>query len=604
MSASPKSISPAKTLHEGPVDWRRLVEWLQADGVISAEEAGRTVARCSRAESAQHPLLRLASVAMRRAADGKALDIETLTQWLAGRAGLDYLRIDPLKVDVGKVADVMSAAYAERHRVLPVQVTPSEVVVATAEPFLHDWVGEVERQSRRTVRRVLANPQDIHRYTAEFFALAKSVRAAQKAGGGAGGASFEQLVELGKSNKQLDANDQGVVQVVDWLWQYAFDQRASDIHIEPRRDLGHVRFRIDGVLHNVYQLPMAVITAMTSRIKILGRMDVVEKRRPQDGRIKTRTADDQEVELRLSTLPTAFGEKLVMRIFDPEVLVKDLTELGFSEEDKQRWNQMTSRPHGIVLVTGPTGSGKTTTLYSTLKTLATPEVNICTIEDPIEMIEPAFNQMQVQTTIDLSFAEGVRALMRQDPDIVMVGEIRDLETAEMAIQAALTGHLVLSTLHTNDAASAMTRLLDLGAPAYLLNATILGVMAQRLVRTLCPHCKEAVPYATARSEDLSWEELVSPWKARRPDVIYRPVGCLECRMTGFRGRSGIYEVMLMSPAIRKLVTEAADIAAIRDVAYREGMRSLRISGAMKVAAGLTTLEEVLKVAPPHHAERD
>src|SRR3989337_1118620 len=328
---------------------------------------------------------------------------------------------------------------------------------------------------------------------------------------------------MGRANRQLDANDQHIVHVVDWLWQYAFDQRASDIHLEPRRDAGIVRFRIDGVLHQVYQVPMPVMAAMTSRIKILGRMDVVEKRRPQDGRIKTRTADGQEVELRLSTLPTAFGEKLVMRIFDPEVVVKDFVELGFSEDDKARWSEMIAQPNGIILVTGPTGSGKTTTLYSTLKTLATPEVNVCTIEDPIEMVEPAFNQMQVQHQIELGFAEGVRALMRQDPDIIMVGEIRDLETAEMAGQSALTGHLVLSTLHTNDSASAITRLLDLGVPAYLLNATVLGVMAQRLVRTLCKHCKHKVPFGDGRSDDVSWEELVTPWKSRRPHHVYKPV---------------------------------------------------------------------------------
>ena len=407
MSAHPKPKSLAKTPHVGPVDWRRLVEWLQADGVISDEEAQRTVARCAQAESAQHPLLRLASVSMRRVSDGKPLDIESLTQWLAARAGLDYLRIDPLKVDVAKVADAMSAAYAERHRVLPVQVTPAEVVVATAEPFITDWVAEVERQMRRSVRRVVASPQEIQRYTAEFFALAKSVRAAQKAGGGATGASFEQLVELGKSNKQLDANDQGVVQVVDWLWQYAFDQRASDIHLEPRREQGVIRFRIDGVLHPVYQMPMGVLNAMTARIKLLGRMDVVEKRRPQDGRIKTRNPRGDEVEMRISTLPTAFGEKMVMRIFDPDTAVKDLDALGFTPHDAQRWETLVKRPHGIILVTGPTGSGKTTTLYSTLKRVATEEVNVSTVEDPIEMIEPAFNQTQVQPQLDFGFPEEI-----------------------------------------------------------------------------------------------------------------------------------------------------------------------------------------------------
>ncbi|MDP1657672.1 MAG: type II/IV secretion system protein [Hylemonella sp.] len=594
MSADVKTKPLAKTPHDGPIDWRRLVEWLQADGVISDEEAQRTIARCAQAESAQHPLLRLASVSMRRASDHKPLDIETLTQWLAGRAGLDYLRIDPLKVDVGKVADMMSAAYAERHRVLPVQVTPTEVVVATAEPFLTDWVGEVERQSRRSVRRVVANPQDIHRYTAEFFALAKSVRAAVKAGGGAGGASFEQLVELGKSNKQLDANDQGVVQVVDWLWQYAFDQRASDIHLEPRREQGVIRFRIDGVLHSVYQMPMGVLNAMTARIKLLGRMDVVEKRRPQDGRIKTRNPRGDEVEMRISTLPTAFGEKMVMRIFDPDTTVKDLAELGFSPHDAQRWEALVKRPHGIILVTGPTGSGKTTTLYSTLKRIATEEVNVSTVEDPIEMIEPAFNQTQVQPQLDFGFPEGLRALMRQDPDIIMVGEIRDLETAEMAVQAALTGHLVFSTLHTNDAPSAITRLMELGIPPYLINATVLGVLAQRLVRTLCPQCKALDD--TAKREALA--EVVKPWQLSGGYKPYKPVGCVDCRMTGFLGRMGLYELLVVSEAFKDRVSREPNIDALRRQAVSDGMRPLRLAGALRVAEGLTVLDEVLSATPP------
>jgi general secretion pathway protein E len=450
---------------------------------------------------------------------------------------------------------------------------------------------------KREIRRVIANPLDIERFQVEFYNLAKSIKGANKTTAGVSGLSnFEQLVELGKSDKQIDANDAHVVRVVDWLWQYAFEQRASDIHIEPRRDQGLVRFRIDGVLHQVYQIPGGVLAAMTSRIKILARMDVVEKRRPQDGRIKTRTTS-QDIELRISTLPTAFGEKLVMRIFDPEVLVRDFAELGFADEDQKRWKDMTERPNGIVLVTGPTGSGKTTTLYSTLKSLATTEVNVCTIEDPIEMIEPSFNQMQVQSQIDLGFAEGVRALMRQDPDIIMVGEIRDLETAEMAVQSALTGHLVLSTLHTNDAPSAVARLLELGIAPYMLNATLNGIMAQRLVRTLCHHCKTTVELN--RAEDQSaWDALVAPWKSKHPAKLYKPVGCLECRMTGFMGRIGIYETLLFSQPLKALVSQNADLVALRELAFKEGMKPLRISGAMKVGAGLTTIDEVLKVAPP------
>ena len=585
-------MTPTGRKTQGPLDWRSLVQWLQFDGLITALEAQRIQSRCAQAESAQHPLLRLASVGVHRASDDKAMGIEALVQWLAPRAGLTYLRIDPLKVDVAKVADTMSPAYAEHHKILPVQVTAHEVVVATAEPYLNDWVAEVERQSRRSVRRVLANPQDISRYTAEFFALAKSVRAASKMGSNVG-SSFEQLVELGKSNKQLDANDQSVVQVVDWLWQYAFDQRASDIHLEPRREQGVIRFRIDGVLHPVYQMPMGVLGAMTARIKLLGRMDVVEKRRPQDGRIKTRNPRGDEVEMRISTLPTAFGEKMVMRIFDPDTTVKDLDALGFSAHDAQRWEALVKRPNGIILVTGPTGSGKTTTLYSTLKRVATEEVNVSTVEDPIEMIEPSFNQTQVQPQLDFGFPEGLRALMRQDPDIIMVGEIRDQATAEMAVQAALTGHLVFSTLHTNDAPSAVTRLMELGVPAYLVNATLLGVLAQRLVRTLCPQCKAPDPAATL--DTLA--EVVKPWQLSGSYQPYKAVGCVDCRMTGFMGRMGLYELLVVSEAFKEKINREPSADALKRQAVLDGMRPLRLAGSLRVAEGMTVLEEVLSSTP-------
>ena len=596
MSATP-TIAPRKAIkiqHIGPLDWRKLVEWLNEDGIISPADAARTIARCSQVQTSQAPLIRLAAVSMTRVADGKPLDMESMAQWLAGRANLGYLRIDPLKVDVGKVADAMSAIYAERHKVLPVQVTATEVVVATSEPFITDWVGEVERQSKRSVRLVVANPLDITKYTAEFFALAKSVKAAIKSGGNSGGASFEQLVELNKSNKQLDANDQGVVQVVDWLWQYAFDQRASDIHLEPRREQGVIRFRIDGVLHLVYQLPMGVHNAMTARIKLLGRMDVVEKRRPQDGRIKTRNPAGDEIEMRLSTLPTAFGEKMVMRIFDPDSTAKDLDALGFAEHDAKRWEALVQRPHGIILVTGPTGSGKTTTLYSTLKRLATEAVNVSTVEDPIEMIEPSFNQTQVQPHLDFDFPEGLRALMRQDPDIIMVGEIRDLQTAEMAVQAALTGHLVFSTLHTNDAPSAVSRLMELGIPSYLINATLLGVLAQRLVRTLCSACREKDEGAPR--EALT--ELVKPWQLNGGYRPYKPVGCVDCRLTGFKGRLGLYELLTVTEGFKDKVFKEPNIDALRRQAVADGMRPLRLGGALKVAEGLTTIDEILASTPP------
>ncbi|MEO8717502.1 MAG: ATPase, T2SS/T4P/T4SS family [Burkholderiales bacterium] len=589
----------AKTAAEHRLTLAEIVDWLVEDGVVARAPAEALKKERRYWRGAQHPLVLVAETGWKDArAPHKPLTVDTLAEWLAQRVGLAYLHIDPLKINFSVVTEVMSSAYASRFRILPVELTAKEVVVATAEPYEREWEAEIGRLARREVRRVISNPRDIERCQVEFYNLAKSVKGATRGAGATSGLSnFEQLVELGSANKSVDANDAHVVKVVDWLWQYAFEQRASDIHIEPRREAGLVRFRIDGVLHQVYQIPASVLAAMTSRIKILGRMDVVEKRRPQDGRIKTRMVNGDEVELRLSTLPTAFGEKLVMRIFDPEVLVRDFRELGFSDEDHRRWKEMTVRPNGIVLVTGPTGSGKTTTLYSTLKSLATPEVNVCTIEDPIEMVEPAFNQMQVQTAIDLGFAEGVRALMRQDPDIIMIGEIRDLETAEMAVQSALTGHLVLSTLHTNDAPSAVTRLLELGIAPYLLNATFNGVMGQRLLRTLCPHCKQASDLTRAEDQ-AAWDALVAPFKSTRPASVFNPVGCLECRMTGFMGRVGIYETLLHTPAIKQMIAAGADLAAVREQAMKEGMKPLRVSGAMKVAAGVTTIDEVLKVAPP------
>jgi len=343
----------------------------------------------------------------------------------------------------------------------------------------------------------------------------------------------------------------------------------------------------------VFELPTPVMTAVTSRIKILGRMDVAEKRRPQDGRIKTRSQGGREVELRLSSMPTAFGEKIVMRIFDPDIVVKEFRQLGFTPDEEKTWRELVERPYGIVLVTGPTGSGKTTTLYSTLKVLATPDLNVCTVEDPIEMVSPEFNQMQVHQAIDLDFATGVRTLLRQDPDIIMVGEIRDLETAHMAVQASLTGHLVLSTLHTNDAPSALTRLLDLGIPNYLIQSTLSGVVAQRLVRTLCPHCK-----AETQLDLQAWAALTHRWHLAPPEKVYAPRGCLECRKTGFMGRTGIYEMLRITPAIRAMIQPNMDLARLLEAAYADGMRPLRASAASQVARGITTIAEVVQVLPP------
>ena len=579
---------------EGVLDLRRLVTDLVADDRLKQTDANMLLGTTrSREQAMMHPLSYIASQNfddLKRPT--KTLDGDALTEWLAEKAKMPVVHIDPLKIDVPKVTEVMSYAFAKRHGILCVQVTQDHVIIACTQPFITGWEPQIEHVARKTVKRVMANPTDIERHTVEFYTLARSVSRASGGPAASAVTNFEQLVDLGTATDP-DANDQHIVKIVDWLLQYAYDQRASDIHIEPRREVGRIRFRIDGVLHNVYELPINVATAVTSRFKVLARMNIAEKRKPQDGRIKTRRSDESEVELRMSTLPTAFGEKLVMRIFDPDVLLRSFTDLGLVGEDYNRWRAMLDRPNGIVLVTGPTGSGKTTTLYSSLRQIATPEVNVSTIEDPIEMVEESFNQTQVHHKIGLDFAAGIRSLMRQDPDIIMVGEIRDLETAQMAVQAALTGHLVLSTVHTNDAPATVARLLDLGIPSYLINATLLGVMAQRLVRTLCPHCKEE---GHISADD--WQQLVAPWKVNVPPKICRPVGCLECRDTGYLGRQGLYEILPLSESIKEKITSDCNLQELRRQAMKEGMRTLRLSGAQKVAAGLTTVEEVMRVAPP------
>ena len=543
-----------------------------------------------------HPLIWITERKLINPKNNRTLTIEDLTIWLANYADLPYYHIDPLKVDVDSVIQLISRKYISSFEIVPVDTDAETVTFATSEPFLEQWITEMQHVLRKKIKRVVANPIDVARYKNDFFDVGHSIRKVKKQQIGqqkTNVANVEALIELGKKGKST-ADDQHIVTLVDWLLQYAFDQRASDIHLEPRHGDGNVRFRIDGVLHQVYKMPSMIMGAVTSRIKILGRMDISDKRRPQDGRIKTKTPDGNEIELRLSTMPTAFGEKLVMRIFDPQILVRGLNDLGFGTKDSELWDEMTGHTHGLILVTGPTGSGKTTTLYSTLKDLAKPEVNVCTVEDPIEMVEPQFNQMQVNKAIDVDFSDGIKTLLRQDPDIIMVGEIRDLETAEMAIQASLTGHLVLSTLHTNDAASSITRLLDIGVPSYLINATLLCVVAQRLVRVLCPNCKTE---GSVNEED--WKDMIHPWKLTVPKKLYKATGCEECRQTGFQGRLGIYEIIKMSPEMRQLIHKRANIGKITKLALKQGTELLRISGARKVKAGKTTIEEVLRVAPAY-----
>ncbi len=573
---------------------KSILKAMFADKQISAEEAKRIDANTKESElSGDNPLIAIARSLPTQLSTEKKINLEQLCEWFAQQCGLDYYHIDPLNIDISSVSQVVSPEYAKKNGLIAVKNTNDTVTIAIKNPFNLSWKDSLSRILRKDIELVISNPNDIDRYASEFFSLAKSIgqsRITDERTGTSLQQNLEQLVDLARSG-QLDAEDHHIVQVVDWLLQYAFEQRASDIHLEPRKERGEIRFRIDGVLHYAYHVPPNVMLAIIGRLKTLGRMDIAEKRRPLDGRLKTRTPDGKEIELRLSTIPTAMGEKMVMRIFDPDVLQRSFGELGLTDRELDIWKTLTTHTNGIILVTGPTGSGKTTTLYSTLRNLATSEVNVCTIEDPIEMVEPSFNQIQVHQAIDLSFSAGVKSLLRQDPDIIMIGEIRDLKTAEMAIQAALTGHLVLSTLHTNDSPSAITRLMELGLPSYLINASVLGIMAQRLVRTLCPHCKSSDSIDQQEWAEFCQGEEIPLEKPAKPE------GCLECRQTGFLGRIGLYEMLEMTESLKTTISPGSDLQKLRKQSQQDGLKTLRHSGAKKIAQGLTTMPEVLRVTP-------
>lgn len=578
------------------VDSAWCLEQLCLDGFLS--ERDQALVKTTQRKPQQmdwHPLRWIANFQLKEQRTQKLLDLPLLCQWFARKAQLPLYRIDPLKADVAALTEVMTQEFALKNHILAVEVRDNEVLVGTAQPFYLEWMQHLEQSLLpKKIVCVLLDPEQLQRYILEYYQVSDAVHSSQKASSYAiEHKGVEALLQLGEQLSP-DVNDQHIVKLVDWVLQFAFEQRASDIHLEPAKDKGRVRFRIDGVLHSIYRMPSNTLTAVISRIKILGRLNVAEKRKPQDGRLKTRTPKGHETELRLSTLPTAFGEKLVLRIFDPEVLVRSFQQLGFSTKLLADWQKMTQQRHGIILVTGPTGSGKTTTLYSTLKLLATDQVNVCTVEDPIEMLEPSFNQMQVNPVIGLGFADGIRALMRQDPDIIMVGEIRDIDTANMAIQAALTGHLVLSTLHTNDAPSSLIRLHDLGVQAFLSSATILGILAQRLVRQLCSQCRVIQPIDLGQ-----WQQLCFDDQIETPDQVYAAVGCQQCRHTGYNGRIALYEFMPISQQAKAKINLNASLEELRALAKQEGVAPLRIAGALQIKAGLTTLEEVLRVVPLH-----
>lgn len=520
---------------------------------------------------------------------GEPLNEYDIAQAVAEDTELEFVRIDTLGLDADLIESQISRPFARKHRIVPLSLQNGRLQIALANPYDIEVLDSYRRIAGREIESVVASEPEILKALTEFYGLRHSVKRAERdLSAGIDLGNLEQLVQM-KSETEIESSDQHIVNAVEFMLQHAFDTRASDIHIEPKRDRSVIRFRIDGVLHEIQEMPKVVHAAVTSRIKTMSRLDIAEKRRPQDGRVKTQRGD-REVELRVSTLPVAFGEKIVMRIFDPGVLLQDLAGLGFYPDELELFNDFISRPNGIILVTGPTGSGKTTTLYSSLKTLANREVNVTTIEDPIEMVHPDFNQTAIYPKIGITFASALRHILRQDPDIIMVGEIRDPETAGQTIQAALTGHLVFSTLHTNDAPSSISRLIDLEVEKFLINSTVIGAMAQRLVRRICPHC--VLERHMDKDEERALKLTVPEDKRVK---VKEGKGCHECRGTGYIGRSGIFEILPLDDAIKELVVEGADSAVIKREAVRRGMRTLRQSALRKLAEGVTTVEEVLRV---------
>jgi general secretion pathway protein E len=522
--------------------------------------------------------------------DSELIDEDKATQAVAQAVGIPYRKIDPLKLDAQLITRTLSRPFARKHAVLPLEKKNGALVVATANPFDRELFESLRGLTGQNVQLVLSAPADIHRAIAEVYGFRQQIREAQTqlAGGAPDVGNLEQFVNL-TGLEALEASSEPVIAAVEYLLHYAFEQRASDIHVEPRREECIIRMRIDGMLHPVYRVPKSVHGAIANRFKIMSRLDIAQ-RRPQDGRIRT-ARGDTEMELRVSTIPTAFGDKIVIRILDPNVLVRDLSELGFLPDERDAFESWLARPHGLVVVTGPTGSGKTTTLYSALQALASPEINVVTIEDPIEMVHEDFNQIAANPKTGTGFAEALRHVLRQDPDVVMVGEVRDGETASQAVQAALTGHLVLTTLHTSDAVGAVARLRDLGVPAFLIAATLTGVAAQRLVRQVCPACAEDVPLTADEVAELG---VKHPEDHAGRLVARRGQGCPKCRYTGYYGRTGIFEVLKVNPRLRHLVAEGATPEVLQRTARQDGLRSLREHAVRKVAAGVTSFEEAMR----------
>ena len=522
------------------------------------------------------------------------LDEERIMSTIARHLNIAFRKIDPLKLDLDVVTKTIPRLFALKHLVVPVDITDGRLEVVMYDPTDASVLEDIRRVTTLEVTAAMGTKADILKIIGEFFGFKSSIMAAetQLTQPSVDLGNLEQYTRL-KPISEIQSTDTHIKNAVDYLFHYALGQRASDIHVEPKRDNLLIRFRIDGVLHTIYKLPKAVYPAMISRIKALARLDIAEKRRPQDGRIKL-SHQDQDAEIRVSTVPVAFGEKAVLRILDPTILFQDLEDLGFSSKDLILYRQFLKQPHGIILITGPTGSGKSTTLYSSLAHLASSEKNITTVEDPIEMIREDFNQIAVHPVVGITFASILRNILRQDPDIIMIGEIRDHETAQNAIQAALTGHLVFSTLHTNDAPSTITRLMDLGIKPFLISDSVIGVVAQRLLRKICPYCTTTLKVDAGVLKSLGPEAAI---EGKEWIELRQGEGCVKCRGTGFLGRTGVFEVMAIDEDMQETILKAEklDIAIIRKRALASGMVPLRKNAIDKMRKGITTLQEVSRV---------
>ncbi|MCG3172914.1 MAG: Type II secretion system protein E [Myxococcota bacterium] len=516
---------------------------------------------------------------------------DRIMEAIAREERIPYQKLDSLRLDNKAVTGALSGKFCRRHTLIPVAVTDQELTLAVSNPFDTAALEEVRRSSGKAIRYILSSPTDINRIINDFFGFQRSVKGAElrmKEGPDLG--NLEQYIKI-KGVEEIDPTEKPIVSLVEYMFHFAFDQGASDIHIEPKREHSELRMRIDGILHTVNKFNRVIHPAVVGRIKTMARLDIAEKRKPQDGRIKV-ARGDREVELRISTLPVAFGEKVVIRVFDPEILIQDFDKLGFFPREREIYETWLNQPNGLILVTGPTGSGKTTTLYSSLRLVATPDVNVTTIEDPIEMVCEEFNQTAVNPKIGLTFSAALRNILRQDPDIIMVGEVRDPETAENAVQSALTGHLVLATLHTNDTPSAISRMTELGVKPFLLASVLRGVMAQRLVRRICMEC---ITDGVLTEEQITSLDIQIPEGMPRELPVKFGEGCPECRFTGYRGRTAIVEVMPISHKVRKMINDNIDAKEIMKVARADGMMTLRECAIKKLAHGVTTFEEVFRV---------